>query len=219
MPDVVAARRAVSPLHLLTRGGSMTSEVEGLIEGYLRDLEAGLEGLAPKRRRQVLDEVGQRIARARADLDGETEAAVRAVLRRIGEPADVAAEAVRRFSVQAAGPSSRRFEIIALVLLMIPFAGWATGVVLVWMSRVWSTRDKVIATLAGMSWVLAGLATLLVSAAGSAPVGSTPVQTADPSPLAVIVFVAPFVLPIVAAIYLALRLRAAGTASLDAAEG
>jgi hypothetical protein len=30
-------------------------------------------------------------------------------------------------------------EVIALVLLVIPFLGWVVGVVLVWLSRVWTT--------------------------------------------------------------------------------
>jgi uncharacterized membrane protein len=198
----------------------MTSEAESLIQRYLRDLETGLRGLPAGSRRQFIDEVRGRIDRARAGLDGETAqtgAGLREVLRGIGDPADLAAEARERYEVREAGSvrgESRRFEVIALVLLMIPFAGWATGVVLVWMSRVWSTRDKVIATVGGMSWVLAGLVTLLVSAAGSAPVGAMPAQTADPSPLAFTVFVTPFVLPVVAAVYLAMRLRAMGPAPL-----
>jgi hypothetical protein len=191
----------------------MSSEVESLIERYLRDLETGLRDLEAGRRRQFLDEVRARVARARVAVDGETaetEAGVRELLRGIGDPADLASEARSRYGGREPGSSrgpGRRFEVIALVLLMIPFAGWATGVVLVWMSRVWSTRDKIIATIGGMSWVLAGLATLLVSAAGSAPVGATPVQTADPGPLALVVFVIPFVLPVLAAVYLAIRLR------------
>ena len=197
----------------------MTSEVESLIERYLRDLETGLRGIPAARRRQFVDEVRGRVARARAGLDGEaaeTEAGVRELLRGIGDPADLVAEARERYGVPEGGSASasRRFEVIALVLLMIPFAGWATGVVLVWMSRVWSLRDKVIGTLGGMSWVLAGLATLLVSAAGSEPVGATPIPSADPGPLAFIVFVTPFVLPVAAAVYLAVRLRAIGPAPL-----
>jgi uncharacterized membrane protein len=191
----------------------MSSEAESLIERYLRDLETGLRDLPAGRRRQFLDEVRGRIARARAAVEGEaaeTEAGVRELLHGIGDPAQLASEARRRYGrrdPRSSRGSDRRFEVIALVLLMIPFAGWATGVVLVWMSRVWSTRDKIIGTVGGMSWVLAGLATLLVSAAGSAPVGATPVQTADPGPLAFVVFVIPFALPVVAAVYLAIRLR------------
>ena len=45
-------------------------------------------------------------------------------------------------------------------MLVIPFLGWVAGVVLVWVSRRWTTRDKLIGTLGGLSWVLGGLGTL-----------------------------------------------------------
>jgi hypothetical protein len=101
-------------------------------------------------------------------------------------------------------------------LLVIPFLGWLVGVVLVWVSRLWTIRDKVIGTLGGMSWVVAGLGTIMVravnipsSAMGSGtPVGPAgQIESTDPSVVEVILFVAPFVLPIAAAIYLAVRLR------------
>jgi hypothetical protein len=82
------------------------------------------------------------------------------------------------------------------------------GVVLVWLSRLWTTRDKLIGTLGGMSWVVAGLGTIMASTGGSRPVGSAPLAPAGPGPLEVILFVLPFVLPIAAAIYLGIRLRA-----------
>ena len=34
---------------------------------------------------------------------------------------------------------------------MIPFLGWVVGVVLLWISRLWTTRDKLIGTLGGLS--------------------------------------------------------------------
>ena len=34
-------------------------------------------------------------------------------------------------------------------MLVIPFAGWVVGVVLIWLSRLWTTRDKLIGTLGG----------------------------------------------------------------------
>jgi len=43
----------------------MTSEVESLIQRYLRDLETGLRGLPAGSRRQFIDEVRGRIDRAR----------------------------------------------------------------------------------------------------------------------------------------------------------
>ena len=82
------------------------------------------------------------------------------------------------------------------------------GVVLVWLSRLWTTRDKLIGTLGGLSWLVAGLDILSISAQGSRPVGSpAPLGPTEASLLDVILFVLPFVLPIAAATYLGVRLR------------
>jgi uncharacterized membrane protein len=201
----------------------MTPIADTLVDRYLKDLDAELQGLPASQRQEILDEVGEHVAAARAAMGADTEAGVRAVLERLGDPADIAAEARERFGLPAepARPATPWLEIIALVLLVIPFLGWLVGVVLVWVSRRWTIRDKVIGTLGGMSWVVAGLGTIMVravnipsSAMGSGtPVGSPgPIESTGPSVVEVILFVAPFVLPIAAAIYLAVRLRGlAGT--------
>jgi hypothetical protein len=192
----------------------MTTKVDTLVDRYLTDLEAELRGLPADRRREILDEVAEHITAARATLDAETEAAIRTVLERLGDPADIAAEARERFGVSAepARPTPW-LEVVALVLLVIPFLGWLLGVVLVWLSRLWTTRDKLIGTLGGLSWMVAGLGTLSMSAGGSTAVGSGPLGPTETSLLEVAVFVVPFLLPIAAAIYLGIRLRAhAGTA-------
>jgi hypothetical protein len=196
----------------------MTPIADTLVDRYLRDLDAELQGLPASQRQEILDEVGEHVAAARAAMGADTEAGVRAVLERLGDPADIAAEARERFGVPAepARPATPWLEIIALVSLVIPFLGWLVGVVLVWVSRRWTIRDKVIGTFGGMSWVVAGLGTIMVgavnvplSASGSGtPVGSPgPIESTGPSVVEVILFVAPFVLPIAAAIYLAVRLR------------
>ena len=187
----------------------MTTEVDALILRYLQDLEAELRDLPSNRRQELLEEVGEHIAAARAALDPETEAGVRTVLERLGDPADIAAEARERFGVQSppARPATPWLEVIALVLLVIPFVGWVVGVVLVWLSRLWTTRDKLVGTLGGLSWVLAGLGTISISARGSTAMGSAPVGPAETSLLAVVLFAAPFLLPVAAAIYLGVRLR------------
>jgi hypothetical protein len=176
----------------------MTTKVDTLVDRYLKDLETELRGLPGNRRREILDEVGEHITQARADLDAETEAAIRTVLERLGDPADIAAEARDRFGVQPgpARPATPWLEVLTLVLLVIPFIS-VVGLVLVWLSRLWTTRDKLIGTLGGLSWWVAPLGTIGVSAGGT---GLGPVE--------VIVFAVPFVLPIAAAIYLGIRLRA-----------
>ena len=187
----------------------MTTEVDALILRYLQDLEGELRDLPANRRQELLDEVGEHIAAARAALDPETEAGVRTVLERLGDPADIAAEARERFDFQRppVRPTTPWLEVIAIVLLVIPFAGWVVGVVLVWLSRLWTTRDKLIGTLGGMSWVLAGLGTVMTSAGGSRAVGSAPLGPSETSLMAVVLVVIPFVLPVLAAIYLGFRLR------------
>jgi uncharacterized membrane protein len=195
----------------------MTTEVDALIDRYLRDLEAELADLPANRRQELLDEVAEHIASARAALDPETEAGVRGLLERLGDPADIAAEARERFGVPAPAPrpATPWLEVAAIVLLVIPFAGWVIGVVLVWLSRIWTTRDKLIGTLGGLSWVLAGLGIVmaevssvpLAQSGSDSPVGQVHVDTTGPSLLEVILVVAPFVLPVLAAIYLGFRLR------------
>ena len=186
----------------------MTTKIDTLVDRYLTDLEAELAGLPANRRREILDEVGEHIVAARAALDAESEAAIRNVLERLGDPADIAAEARDRFGVPAEPAKPTPWlEVIALVLLVIPFLGWVLGVVLVWLSRLWTTRDKLIGTIGGLSWVVAGLGTVMTSAGGSRAVGSAPLGPPETDLLALFLVVIPFVLPIVAAIYLGFRLR------------
>jgi uncharacterized membrane protein len=71
----------------------MTTKVDTLVDRYLEDLAAELRGFPANRRRELLDEIGEHITEARATLDAETEPAIRTVLDRLGDPADIAAEA------------------------------------------------------------------------------------------------------------------------------
>jgi hypothetical protein len=138
----------------------MTANVDTLVDRYLTDLEAELADLPATRRQEILDEVSEHISEAHAAGDADTEAGIRTVLERLGDPADIAAEARERFGTQAAPakPATPWLEVLALVALVTPFLGWVVGVVLVWLSRLWTTRDKLIGTLAGMSWLWPGWA-------------------------------------------------------------
>ena len=186
----------------------MTTTADTLVDNYLRDLQAELRDLPAARQREILAEVGEHITEARATLDADTEAAIRTLLERLGDPADIAAEARERFGVQPepTKPATPWLEVIALVALAVPFLGWVVGVVLVWVSQRWTTRDKVIGTIGGLSWVVAGLGTTIAPRVG------------PPGPAAITVtglIIAAFVLPYAAAIYLAIRLRA-GTNTVPA---
>jgi uncharacterized membrane protein len=186
----------------------MTSKVDALVDHYLNDLEAELHGLSANRRRELLDEVGEHIAAARAALDPETEAGIRTVLERLGDPADIAAEARERFGVQAkpARPTIPWLEVATLAILVlvpvtiwlgiamvIPLLGWLVGLALLWRSRRWTTHDKRIGTL------LAALAALSVGVLN---------VVALASPLVLLGSLLFLALMLSSVIYLASRLRA-----------
>jgi uncharacterized membrane protein len=182
----------------------MTTKVDTLVDHYLKDLEAELRGLPANRRRELLDEVGEHITAARATMDTETEVAIRSVLERLGDPADIAAEARERFGIQAepTKPTIPWLEVLTLAIfvlvpllfwlgmsMLVPFLSWLVGLVLLWRSHRWTTRDKRIGTLLAL-----GAGTLAVVALASPLVL-----------LASLLFIA---LTLSTVIYLASRLRA-----------
>ena len=127
----------------------MISTADRLVEDYLRRLNRELSGLSRARRRELTEQIASHIAEARAGLDYEDEAEIPNLLDRLGDPAEIAAEAQER-----ADPRPSRagwMEILALILLLVggivlPVVGWFVGVVLLWVSDAWSTREKLVGT-------------------------------------------------------------------------
>ncbi len=140
----------------------------GTVEHYLHELDEELRDLPPSRRRELLEEIREHIGSALAEVPEGEEAAVRNVLERLGEPAEIAEEARQRFGVPRAKPGFR--ETLALVLLpiggvIVPVIGWVVGAILLAGSNVWTSREKVI----GLLLVPGGLlpaATFLAFASG-----------------------------------------------------
>jgi hypothetical protein len=119
------------------------------VKEYLHDLEAELRDLPRSRRQELLGEIHEHIDSALAEAPTHDEAEVRNVLDRLGDPSDIAEEARQRFGVPKV--KSGALEIGALILLpiggiILPVAGWFIGVILLWSSRVWTTREKLAGT-------------------------------------------------------------------------
>ncbi|GAA0742976.1 hypothetical protein Drose_36965 [Dactylosporangium roseum] len=72
------------------------STYDGLVNDYLRAVEQALAGVPASRRDELLADLSEHIAAKRAELapDRETEVEVRSILELLGDPADVAAEAM-----------------------------------------------------------------------------------------------------------------------------
>jgi len=202
-----------------------TVHADRLVDDYVKDLDSELRRLPDNRRREILEEVRQHISEARAALEAETEANVRTVLELLGDPAEIATEAKKRFGV-VDKPGTPLLEIATVVLMIIPFVGWAVSTVLLWMSNLWTRRDKIIGTIGALAFLPVGAigvasirpevqGPLAVEDAGPGIDASTVGSLVSDSPVdgdvglleLWMIFII-LAIPIATAIYLGMRLRA-----------
>jgi len=142
----------------------MSYDPEPSIAKYLQRLDEELRGLPRDRRREVVNEIAEHIDQAREASPVESEADLLNLLDRIGAPSEIAAEARERFDVST---TSNWHEIAAIVLLLVGgfvfIVGWLVGAVLLWTSRIWTLRDKLIGTLVVPGGLFVSAAVLLTA--------------------------------------------------------
>ncbi|MEN3358880.1 MAG: hypothetical protein V7637_2862 [Mycobacteriales bacterium] len=199
-----------------------TGAVDPLVTDYLARLAAAAAELPPDRRAELLAEIGEHIDAARVAGAAGDEAAVRTLLDRLGEPAEIVAAATEDGPAgpagSAAAPPHRpgpRLELAAVLMLtigsLIPVLGWLVGVLLLWSSRRWRRGEKLLGTLVvpggpGLLLLLAGLPTQSCGGGSGSPGGpdgsivTTPetctgfsLPPAIGVALAVFIFVAPLI--------------------------
>jgi uncharacterized membrane protein len=196
------------------------TDADTLVARYLGELDSALAGLPRDRRREVLEEIAAHIAEARGALDSPTEADVRNVLDRVGEPADIAADARERFGISEEAPTWREYAAVVLLPIggvIVPVLGWLVGVVLLWSSKIWTPRDKWIGTLVIPGGLLIPFFALAFAGTTSTSVCITPTSPPGPTTctgtgggtgaLAIATMIVLLTAPIATAIYLAYRLR------------
>jgi hypothetical protein len=136
--------------------------VDQLIRKYLGNVNEELRDLPRERRREIVDELAEHIAEARAAGEVETEVDARNLLDRLGPPGEIAAEARERFGIEPVTAGAREnwaLLMLSIGSLAIPVAGWAIGVALLWGSEVWSRGEKWLGTLVapggmgGLYWI------------------------------------------------------------------
>jgi hypothetical protein len=196
----------------------MTYNPEPEIQRYLEKLSKAARDLPEGRRRELVAEIEQHIRDALMETPVDNEAEMLTLLDRIGEPDEIVAAA----SGPAKPTRSTAMETWAIVLLLLGgflwFVGWIAGVVLLWSSSLWTTRDKLIGTFVVPGGLAAGLAFLLFVGVGESGQtcfrdGEAPTWTCSggPSTLALIGIVAALAFlvlgPIATAVYLGRRLN------------
>jgi hypothetical protein len=130
-----------------------------LIEEYIDRLETATRTLPSARRAELLAEIKEHIKITLSQSQDQGEATVRSILDRLGAPEDIAREAGAGLPPESPAhtettgpPRVGAFELVTVILLLIggivvPVLGWIVGVVLLWASARWTTRDKMIGTL------------------------------------------------------------------------
>ena len=137
-------------------------DAEALVHDYLGRLEAAAGSLPPSRRAELTGEVRQHIEMALAEAGGRDEVTVRNVLDRLGPPDEIV-DAERGAegpppawaAAQPAAPALPSgwggTEIAAILLLtlgavFLPIIGPLLGLIFVWASNQWTSREKLIGT-------------------------------------------------------------------------
>ncbi|MFZ0089232.1 MAG: hypothetical protein WAL63_06990 [Solirubrobacteraceae bacterium] len=129
-----------------------------LAEDYLRRLRRAGRRLPPERLRDLVAELEGHLSEAISPGASDHEA--HAVLERLGAPGDIV-DAERPPGHGAVDRRSWREWAAVILLPLGGFAfgvGWLVGLILLWSSRLWTTREKLIGTLI----VPGGIATTLL---------------------------------------------------------
>lgn len=119
-----------------------------LVDAYLKRLRASGRVLPRTSRDELLQQIQEHLREALPT--GSHEAEVRNALDHLGEPEAIVAEEFDRLGIRPATAGKLEWSVVFLLPLgsvVIPILGWVLGVILLWASRVWSTREKLIGTL------------------------------------------------------------------------
>jgi len=171
------------------------SSFHPLARDYLKRLKKAAANLPRARRNELLAEIESHLSEALPADAGEAEALN--VLERLGEPADIVAEAGTGQAPVGAGLNEWLAIPLLLVGVCLFIVGWFVGVVLLWRSRIWTLRDKLIGTLV-LPGGLASATFIFASLSGN---------------LGLALSVLSVVLPVLTAIYLGWRATRAGVAA------
>jgi HAAS domain-containing protein len=138
-----------------------------LIGRYLQELRTEAGRLGPSERHELVGSIEEHIAEALGPDAGEAE--VRTALERLGQPAQVVEDSYG--PAPALRDARGRLEWAAILLLpvgglVIPFVGWLAGVLFLWSSSAWTTREKLAGTLIVPGGLMLPLWGLVVIGAG-----------------------------------------------------
>ncbi len=125
---------------------SSENQHDRLVDEYIARIHQALRDLPLERREPIIEDIREHIRTARAAMAPEDEAQIRQLLDDLGDPAAIRAEAGLPSTPQTSW-ADRLAPWLILFGGFVLIVGWLAGVVLLWNSSLWKTRDKVLATL------------------------------------------------------------------------
>lgn len=136
-----------------------TTALHPLADDYLDRLEDAARRLPRGERRELVQEIEAHLAEA--SYPGMSDAEMLTVLDRLGDPEEIVGEQLPDEPHRGNRRGAHEWAAVLLLLFggFLFFVGWIAGLVLLWSSRAWKTRDKLIGTFI----VPGGLATVFVS--------------------------------------------------------
>jgi uncharacterized membrane protein len=192
---------------------------QNAVDDYIQRLERSMHDVPASRRNEIVAEIREHLNETLAHLPPDaTEADVRNAIESVGDPDDIASEARDRLGIR---PVQARWTDTAAVILLpiggviLPFFGWVIGLIFLWMSSVWTTKEKILGTLIVPGGLLPALYLTLVPTSIRTCTqytvdGATVSECSGPNGTNVIMLIlgiALFVAPILIAVYLGRRLR------------
>jgi hypothetical protein len=192
-----------------------TDTLHPLAADYLQRLRRAGRGLPPGRLRELLAEIEGHLSEAIDPSASDVQALT--VLDKLGEPEAIIAAEASQPDEPPARRGTREWVAIILVLLggFIFVVGWFVGLILLWSSRAWNTRDKWIGTLVIPGGLATGVLIGLIAvgaptkklcsgvAGGVQHCSNAAAQNTLPPILGVTVFAVFVLLPVATSIYLA----------------
>jgi len=126
----------------------MNASVSSTFSDYLADVTAAARDLPPHVQREILQSLEQYIREASAEKDIETITAARTLVEFLGDPRKLVDEAglAKGLSRDQDTRDVRHVLLWLTIGSLIPVAGWLYGIVRLWRSHLWTTRDKLVAT-------------------------------------------------------------------------
>lgn len=198
-----------------------TPTANRLVGDYLTRLRSASRELPTDERGELQAQIAEHLRDALPT--GSSDADARIVLARLGDPGELVAQYLDRLELTPRRVGRQEWFAIILLLVggFILFVGWVAGVVLLWRSRAWTVREKLVGTLllpggvATALWVGLVVGTHGVDCgtfhahAGATAVSCTGGSSTISNALTAALLIALVLVPIGSAVFLMRRARAA----------